>query len=85
MLRGILGSRLRIGPTGADGRVEVEIAGPFLRTLAGELAGYGALLELHEPPELHDQLAQIGAELVATYAHNSATNLRQQTGYSPLR
>ena len=65
MLRGILGSRLRIGPTGPDGRVEVEIAGPFLRALAGELAGYGALLELHEPPELREQLAQIGAELIA--------------------
>jgi predicted DNA-binding transcriptional regulator YafY len=68
MLRGILGSRLRIGPTGPDGRVEVEIAGAFLRALAGELAGYGALLELHEPPELREQLAQIGAELIATYA-----------------
>ena len=67
MLRGVLGSRLRIGPTGADGRVEVEIAGPHLRALAGELAGFGTLLELLEPPELREELARIGEQLRATY------------------
>ena len=67
LLRGILGSRLRIGPTTADGRVEVEVGGPSLRALAGELAGFGALVEFVEPPELRGQLAAIAAELTATY------------------
>ena len=77
MLRGILGSRLRIGPTGPDGRVEVEIAGPWLRALAGELAGYGVAARAPRTPELREQLAQIGAELIATYASDepASTNL----------
>jgi predicted DNA-binding transcriptional regulator YafY len=67
LLRGILGSRLRIGPTTVDGLVEVEIGGPSLRALAGELAGFGALVEFLDPPELREQLAAIGAELTAAY------------------
>lgn len=67
-MRMVLGSRLRIGPLTPEGRVEVEIEGPAPYPLAAELAGWGAGLDLHEPAEMRDHLAEIGAQLVATYA-----------------
>jgi predicted DNA-binding transcriptional regulator YafY len=68
VLRWTLGTRVRIGPPEDDGRVAVELRGHSLRALAGEIAGYGNGLEIIEPPELRAQLAEIGAELSATYA-----------------
>jgi predicted DNA-binding transcriptional regulator YafY len=67
ILRMVFGTRIRIGPTRTDGRVDVEIGGSDPRQLAGELAGFGAGLEVLEPPEIRDLLARIGAELTATY------------------
>lgn len=67
ILRMVFGTRVRIGPTRPDGRVDVEIGGPDVRALAGELAGFGAGLEVLEPPEIRDVLAQIGEELTALY------------------
>jgi predicted DNA-binding transcriptional regulator YafY len=67
VLRMVLGTRVRIGPTRADGRVDVEISGAHDRALAGELAGFGAGLEVLEPPAVRELLARIGAELVGTY------------------
>jgi predicted DNA-binding transcriptional regulator YafY len=51
-----------------DGRVDVEIAGPNIGALAGQLAGFGADVEVFEPAELRSELASIGAELVVRYA-----------------
>jgi len=67
ILRGVLGTRLRIGPTRADGRVEVEVGASSLQALAGELAGFGAALEIVEPSELRAELVRIGAELTDMY------------------
>jgi predicted DNA-binding transcriptional regulator YafY len=67
MCRSVLGNRVRIGPTAADGRVEVELRGHSLRALAGEVAGFGALVEVTGPPELREHLASIGAELTSLY------------------
>jgi len=67
VLRMVLGPRVRIGPTRADGRVDVEIGGGDPRALAGELAGFGSGLEVLEPESVRDLLGQIGTELVATY------------------
>jgi predicted DNA-binding transcriptional regulator YafY len=58
---------VRIGPTGADGRVEVELRGHTTRSLAGEIAGLGAALEIVDPDEIRDLLATIGDELAALY------------------
>lgn len=63
----LFGSRFRLGPPGVDGRVEVELRGHNPRSLSGEIAGLGAMVEVLEPPEVRDQLAQIGAELSARY------------------
>ena len=48
-------------------RVRIEIRGHSLQSLAGEIAGFGAHLEVIDPPELRDELARIGAELLAAY------------------
>lgn len=65
--RWVLGNRVRIGGADADGRVEVEVRGHHLDSLAGELAGFGAAVEVLDPPELRERLARVGDELVATY------------------
>jgi predicted DNA-binding transcriptional regulator YafY len=66
--RARLGTRMRIGPPGRDGRVEVELRGHHPHSLAAELAGFGAGVELLDPPEVRAELARIGAELARAYA-----------------
>jgi predicted DNA-binding transcriptional regulator YafY len=66
--RARLGTRIRIGPPGADGRVEVELRGHSPGSLAAEIAGFGSAVELIDPPEVRAELARIGAELAAVYA-----------------
>ncbi len=66
-LRGMLARRLvALGPSD-EHRTAVEIGGaePFL--LAAELAGFGAKIEVLEPPEVREHLARIGRELHTTY------------------
>jgi predicted DNA-binding transcriptional regulator YafY len=67
ILRMNFGTRMRIGPPGPDGRVEIELSGPSLHVVAAMLAGYGADVELIDPPEVRDELAAIAAELVGLY------------------
>ncbi len=67
LCRRVLGTRIHIGAAEDDGRVRVEIRGHSFESLAGEIAGFGARLEIIEPPELRDELARIGAELAAAY------------------
>ena len=68
VLRSIFANRVSIGPPDADGWVEVELRGHSARSLAGEAAGLGHLLEVVEPPEVREHLAAIGAELAGMYA-----------------
>ena len=67
VLRAVLGNRVRIGPPGPDGRIEVEIRGHSERSLAAETAGLGATLEILDPPEVREHLAAVGAELAGLY------------------
>lgn len=67
LIRGILGVRIRIGAMNDDGRVSVEVRGHSARALAGELAGFGATLEVLDNPEVRAHLRDIGTELVALY------------------
>jgi predicted DNA-binding transcriptional regulator YafY len=66
--RASLGARVRIGPAGPDGRVELELRGHHARSLAAELAGFGGLIEVLEPAELRAELGAIGVQLVSRYA-----------------
>jgi predicted DNA-binding transcriptional regulator YafY len=65
--RWMLGNRVRIGPAGADGRVEIELRGHTVESLAGEIAGLGGAVEVVDPPQLRDRLARLGSELAALY------------------
>ncbi len=67
MVRGMLGGRIRIGHSHADGRVEVEIRGRHFWGIAGDVAGFGAGIEVLEPIEIRDHLARMGTELVKLY------------------
>lgn len=67
LLRWMFGLRVRIGPAGPDGRVEVDIGGSDARALARELAGLGAVLEVLDPPEIRGHLRDIAAQLIERY------------------
>jgi len=76
LCRMMFGGRLSIGPTRADGRVDVELRGHSVRALAGEIAGLGASFEVLDPSEMRDELARIGAQLVNTYEPAGETRLQ---------
>jgi len=67
LLRGRLGTRFGLGPPRADGRVDVELRGHEIVSLAAELAGFGSAVEVLEPPELRSRLGEIAAELAGLY------------------
>jgi predicted DNA-binding transcriptional regulator YafY len=66
-LRGRFGGGIVVGATLDDGRVEVEIGAWSSEVLAHDLVGFGDHVEVVRPPEVRDQLAKIGADLVARY------------------
>jgi predicted DNA-binding transcriptional regulator YafY len=51
----------------ADGRVRAEVRGYEAESAAAELVGFGHHVEVVGPPEVRDQLARLGAELVERY------------------
>jgi predicted DNA-binding transcriptional regulator YafY len=71
LLRWRFGTRLSVGgPVEVDGfgpGVSAEVRGQSERSLAGELAGLGALVVVVDPPSLRARLAGIGEELVDLY------------------
>ena len=67
LLRMILGDRLNVGGTTADGRIEVVIRGATEYAVAGELAGLIEWLEITGPPGVRDHLASIGRSLADRY------------------
>ena len=73
LLRWVFDTKVRVGPARSDGRVDVEVAGPHVNALAGQLAGFGARIEVLEPVELRTELARIADELVATYGAHTGS------------
>jgi predicted DNA-binding transcriptional regulator YafY len=67
LLRMVLGSRLEVGGSMPDGRIEVVIRGHDEYVLAGELAWLVEWLEFTGPQGVRDHLASIGSALVARY------------------
>lgn len=65
--RYLLGSRVRIGPAGPDGRVELELRGYSIHSLATEIAGLGDGLDVIDPPALRARLLDLGRQLSARY------------------
>ena len=66
-LRWVFAAKLRVGPPAPDGRIEVEVGSVNERALVGQIAGFGAMVEVLEPPEIRAQLAAIGAQLAEVY------------------
>ncbi len=50
-----------------DGRVRVRVAAPMAISIAEKIAGWGATVEVVEPPSVRAELARLGAELVERY------------------
>ena len=50
-----------------DGRSRVRIAAPTPLDIARDLAGWGAAVEVLDPPQVRAELARIGAELLGRY------------------
>ncbi|MFI6574472.1 helix-turn-helix transcriptional regulator [Nocardiopsis sp. NPDC050513] len=67
LLRMVLGDRLQVGGSTADGRIDVVIRGHNEYALAGELAGLVEWLEVTGPAGVRDHLAWIGDALVERY------------------
>jgi predicted DNA-binding transcriptional regulator YafY len=55
-----------VGEHDAD-RITVSVAAHTARSVAEQLAGWGAMIEVVGPPEVRSELARIGGELVASY------------------
>ncbi|GAA4012578.1 WYL domain-containing protein [Allokutzneria multivorans] len=51
----------------ADGRTRVRLAAPTPRDLARNLAGWGSMIDVLDPPSVRAELGRIGAELVSRY------------------
>ncbi|WP_405872220.1 helix-turn-helix transcriptional regulator [Streptomyces sp. NBC_00005] len=67
LLQRLFGGRLSIGRLLADGRREIEAAGPSVEVLAAQLAGLGARVEVVGPPLAREHLARLGRTLTARY------------------
>jgi len=69
VLRDQFGRRhCEVQETGDDGRARVTVAAPTALMIAEHLAGWGALVEVIEPPSVRAELARIGAELTDRYS-----------------
>ena len=74
LLRWIFDRQLRIEDDQPDdrGRVTVTVGGQHLHMLTAQLAGFGARVEVVDPPEARAELARIGRELVDCYTDDGA-------------
>jgi predicted DNA-binding transcriptional regulator YafY len=73
LLRIRLGTRLTLGATDPEGRVEVEVAGPSVDLLVSELAGYGGRFVVVDPPAARAHLAEVAGELRQLYGEAGAS------------
>ena len=67
VLRIAFGTRLDVGGSRPDGRIEIVVRGHDEQVLAGELAGLIDWVEILEPQSVRDHLASLGAALLARY------------------
>ena len=68
VLEGQYGRHCEVLGTLDDGRVRVRLAAPTPLMIAQPLAGWGAMIEVEDSPEVRAELARLGAELVARHA-----------------
>jgi predicted DNA-binding transcriptional regulator YafY len=68
VLRDHFGRHCHPGDVLDDGRVRVRVGAPTPRDIARTLSGWGAAVEVLDPPAVREELARIGAELTTLYA-----------------
>ncbi|HEV2368635.1 MAG TPA: WYL domain-containing protein, partial [Acidimicrobiales bacterium] len=68
IIRWMFERQAEIGERRRDGRVPITVRGYSVENLVAQLAGFGARIEIQDPPEARDHLARIGGELLAAYA-----------------
>jgi len=73
VLRDRFGRHCHADGTAPDGRARMRVGAPTPRDIAQNLAGWGALVEVLDPPEVRAALARIGAELATRYATDLVT------------
>ncbi|WP_049558329.1 helix-turn-helix transcriptional regulator [Nonomuraea sp. SBT364] len=67
VLRGHFGRHCEIVAQEDGGRLRVRVAAHMPRSIAEQLAGWGAMIEVVEPESVRAELARIGRELVHRY------------------
>jgi predicted DNA-binding transcriptional regulator YafY len=70
VLRGQFGRHCHTEGELADGRARVRLGAPTPLDIAQHLAGWGARIEVLDPPSVQAELARIGTELTASYRVN---------------
>lgn len=80
VLRNHFGRHCHLDAELDDGRARVRIAAPTPLDIARHLAGWGALIDVLEPPAVQAELARIGAELAERYAVGRGSGQRPDLG-----
>jgi predicted DNA-binding transcriptional regulator YafY len=73
VLRDHYGRHCEVLDTLDDGRVRVRLSAPTPLMIAQPLAGWGALLDVEDSPEVCAELARLGAELVERYTRTGSS------------
>lgn len=66
--RAAFGRQIALVEARPDGSAQVELSAPTATRLAERLAGWGAMVDVVEPPDVRGELLRIGRELVERYA-----------------
>jgi predicted DNA-binding transcriptional regulator YafY len=77
VLRDHFGRHCEVLETLPDGRARVRVGAPQPRDIARTLSGWGAAVEVLDPPEVRAELARIGTELVDLYL--TGTGITEET------
>ncbi|NBE95258.1 YafY family transcriptional regulator [Nonomuraea sp. KC401] len=83
VLRNQFGRHCRTDAELDHGRARVHLAAPTPLDIARNLAGWGAAIEVIDPPAVQAELARIGAELTARYTGEPAPGGPHQTTHTP--
>lgn len=67
------GRHCEVLDTLADGRVRVRLAAPTPLMIAQPLAGWGAMIEVEDSPEVRAELVRLGTELVTCHARTGSS------------
>jgi predicted DNA-binding transcriptional regulator YafY len=73
VLQGQYGRHCEVLDTLDDGRVRVRVSAPTPLMIAQPLAGWGAMIDVEDSPEVRAELARLGAELVERHARTGSS------------